>query len=336
MRRITTAVVIGVFAAACGTGSTDVDFDEPASTLFPDEETAETVDGSTTTTQPVGVADLDPELIPGPRPGALGVVVFESVAAPVAAIDGAEWTIETPCGATRSGMAPNPTTATVVIDPTGDAGSDAGAVALSRNAAIADAVRARLESADIATITTRDATADVPAPYRRLVADASGARVMVSIAFVDGVGELGPEAGLEVVHPAADTGSRRLAGLVYAAVDPVIERYAVSWPDDLDPGVRAVLNQRGSDYFTVLQDPSGAARVVVHLPVDPAVAATLWAVADNINPLSVAIADAIVRYLVTEAEGTGFVAPPEVVRDAVATDPAAICVDPIGEVAAGG
>ena len=322
-------VVVGLFSAACGTGSTDLGFDEPVSTLFPDEEVSETVERSTTTTQAVGIDDLDPALVPGPRPDAPGVILFGSVTAPVATMIGSDWTIEISCGAIRSGASPSPTTATVVVDPIGNAGSIAGSVALDRNAAVADAVRARLASADVATISTRDATADVAAGYRRLVADASGARVMVSIAFVDGVGDLGPEPGLEVAHPAADTESRRLAGLLFAAIDPVIARYAVAWPDDLEPGVRAVLNQRGDDYFTVLQEPSRSARVVVHLPVDPDAADALWAVEDNLAPISDSIADAIVRFLVTEDEGNGFVAPPEIVRDAVAADPAATCVDPI-------
>ncbi|MEM9466541.1 MAG: hypothetical protein AAGA90_14295 [Actinomycetota bacterium] len=328
MKRIALAALIGIGAAACGTASTDVDFDEPVPTLFADDDPSDTQQATTTTAPPIGVDDVDPEALPGPVAEAAGVVVFDSVAAAVVDDDGTTWTVETPCGALRSGDTPRPTTAVVVLDPSGDAGSASGADALARNATLAALIRDRLAVAEITAITTRAAPADVAAAYRSRVADAAGARVVVSIALVDGAGEPGPEPALEVVHPAADAESRRLAGLVHEAVAPVIERFSVGWPDDVEPGVRAVLNQRGGDYFTVLQAPSAADRAVVHLPVDPAVADTVWSSEANLAPIGDAIADAIVRHLVTEDEGSGFVAPPEVVRDAAAVDPAATCVDP--------
>lgn len=329
MNRRALVVAFGLVIAGCGTGSTDVAFDEPVPSLFDDSEMTGTGEIVTTTARLLGVDGVDPDVIPAPRLDAAGVVVFESLVAPVVGTEAGTWTVATPCGASRSGEEPSSTTAVVVLDPIGDAATEAGSASLARNARLAELVRDRLVSADIGAISTRDATADVPAPYRREVAEAAGARVVVSIALVEGEAESQPEPSLEIVHPAADTESRRLAGLLHAAVDPVVERFAVDWPADVEPGVRAVLNQRGSDYFAVLQESSGASRAVLHLPVAPEAAETVWASDSNLVPVSDAVADAIVRFLVTEDEGTGFVTPLEVVREAVVADPTATCVDPL-------
>ena len=324
------ALAICVISAGCGTASTDVAFDEPVVTLFGDAETGAVVGKDSAV---LGVDDVDPADIPAPRHDAPGVVDFESLLAPiVAAASGAgaaTWTIETPCGARRSGDTPAAESAVVVLDPTGDAATASGVRALTRNSRLATLVRDRLSAAGISTVSTRNGTADVAAPYRRAAADAAGARVVVSIALVDGVAALGPEPALEIVHPAADIEARRLSGLIHAAVLPVAERLDIGWPTDVEPGVRAVLNQRGSDYFVVLQESSGAARAVLHLPVDPTMIATVWANDRDLVAVSDAIADAIVRYLVTDDEGSGFVAPTEIVRQALIADPATTCVDPL-------
>ena len=335
MTRRALIVAFGLVIAGCGTGSTDVAFDEPVPSLFDDSETTETGETVTTTAPPLGVDGVDPDAIPAPRLDAPGVILFDSLAAPVVGAEAGTWTVATPCGASRTGEEPNPTTAVVVLDPIGDAATETGSAALARNARLAELVRDRLASADIGAISTRDATADVPAPYRREVAEAAGARVVVSIALVEGSAESQPEPALEIVHPAADTDSRRLAGLLHAAVHPVVDRFAVDWPADVEPGVRAVLNQRGGNYFAVLEEPFGAARAVLHLPLDPEVAETVWASDSNLVPVSDAIADAVVRFLVTTDEGTGFVTPLEVVRDAVVADPTATCVDPLAVEAEG-
>jgi hypothetical protein len=328
-------VAASFVAAACGTGSTSVDFDEPVSTLFSEEESVETDDGSTTTTS-IGVEEFDLDQLPGPDPAAPGVVLFDGVAAPVVTMIGDEWTVASPCGGGRSGVAPVPTTALVVVDPLGDPATERGAIELQRSAALTEALQRRLVDVGVSALATRSGLVDVAAPYRRDVALGAGARVMVSVALVDGTGQLGAVPGLEIVHPAADDDARRLAGLLHAAVDPVLGRLSVGWPDDVEPGVRAVLNQQGADYFTVLREPARASRVVLHLPVDPEAGSAIWTAEANLAPFADALADAIVRFLLTEEEGTGFVSPPQVVREAVVGTPAGACVDPIAVDNAGG
>ncbi len=327
MRRVAGLCLAATLAAACGTGSVDLDVEEPTATLFPEADDTETTDSvATTTAAPNALAGLDPTDLPMPRSDAPGVVVLDGIAAPVETIAGGTWTVSTPCGSVRDGTQPSPVTALVALDPAGDAGTGSGAAELARNAAIVDAVRARLAEAGIEAITTRPRDADIPAGYRGRAAAATGARIVVSVAVVDGVAELGASPSLEVVHPAADTDARRLAGLLFAAVEPVVDQVSVGWPTDVEPGVRAVLNQRGDDYFTILREPAEASRVVLHLPVDPD--AVLFADDDSVGRLAEAVAEAIVQHLVSDREGSGFVAPPEVVRDAPIADPAT-CVDPL-------
>ena len=108
---------------------------------------------------------------------------------------------------------------------------------------------------------------------------------------------------------------------------PVVDFLSVGWPADVEPGVRAVLNQRGTDFFGMLREPSGAARIVVHLPVDPA-APTLLAPTGS-EAFADAIADAVARHLVTDDEGDGFVATGDAIRNAPTASSTEACLDPL-------
>ena len=114
MNRRALVVAFGLVIAGCGTGSTDVAFDEPVPSLFDDSETTGTGEIVTTTARLLGVDGVDPDVIPAPRLDAAGVVVFESLVAPVVGTEAGTWTVATPCGASRSGEQPSSTTAVVL------------------------------------------------------------------------------------------------------------------------------------------------------------------------------------------------------------------------------
>lgn len=331
MRHVFWLVFLPALAVGCGTGSVSVDVVEPTVTLFADDDASARVESTTTVVPAAILAALDPTELPAPRSEAPGVVILEGIAAPVTASSVDGWAVTTPCGSNRDGAAPAPISALVALDPAGDARTVPGSLALTRNEAIAEATRSRLVAAGIETLVTRTAGADLAASYRREAAAASGALVVVSIATVEGGAATGTVPALEVVHPAADESGRRLAGLVHAAVAPVVGELSVPWPADVEPGVRAVLNQRGDDYFAMLREPMDAARVVLHLPVSLD-AASAVANQQNRRLIADALAEAIAEHLVSDREGSGFVAPPEVVRSAPISDASAACVDPLAVV----
>ncbi|MEM9519584.1 MAG: hypothetical protein AAGA37_09710 [Actinomycetota bacterium] len=327
MRRRGIVGFVAALAVGCGTGGTDIEFTEPTPTLFSDDADVETTLPPTTVGSPAGLATLDRRDLPSPRP-APGVVIIDGIAAPVLNANDTSWTIETPCGTARTETGTEVEHALVVIDPAGDARTADGATEVERNAALSTTIADRLQAAGIATVITRQGAVDLAASYRREAGVSAGALVVVTVSVVDGVGALTADPSLEVVYPAIDEPSQRLAGLLYADVVSAIDLFSVGWPDDLDSGVRSVLNQRGDDFFTVLQEPSTSARAVVHLPVDPDAASVMWTGGTNRAPLADAIANAIVRWLVTDAEGSGFVTPAHEVRQAEVSS-AGPCIDPL-------
>lgn len=316
-----------LLVAACGTGGTDLAIDEPTPRLF-DDDTDLVTEPTTTTAPTLGIEQLAVAELPEPRDTA-GVVVVDGIALAVDEHTDAGWFARSPCGVVFSGAEPVER-ALVVLDPAGDARIEIDGSSLSEiNHAVADILASELRAAGVDTIITRSADDDVAASTRSEAAAASGALVVVSISIAEGGGELVDEAPLEIAHPASDADSRRLAGLVYESVEPVLADLPGAWTDAGSPGVRAVLNQRGSDFFTLLRESDDHARVVVHLPVLTEDTVDLFRSPVTAVSLAQALAESIARFLLTDEEGRGFVTPAEVVRDAPTTG-AEVCVDPLG------
>lgn len=315
-----------VVAAACGTGGTDLAVDEPVPQLFDDD--ADLVTESTTTAAPtLGIEQLAVAELPQPR-ATTGVVVVDGIALAVDERTDAGWFARSPCGVVFSGDG-SVEQALVVLDPAGDARVEIDGSSLSEiNHTVAEILASELRAAGVDTLLTRDGDDDVAASVRSEAASASGALVVVSISIAEGGGDLVDEAPLEVVHPASDADSRRLAGLVFQSVEPILADMPGAWTAAGDPGVRAVLNQRGTDFFTLLRESDDHARVVVHLPALTDATVDLFRSPVTAVSLAQALADSIARFLLTDEEGRGFVTPTEVVRDAPTTG-AAACVDPI-------
>lgn len=316
-----------LLVTACGTGGTDLAVDEPPPQLFDDD--ADLVTDSTTTAPPgLGIEQLATAELPSPR-DTDGVVVVDGIALAVDERTDAAWFARSPCGVVFSGDAPVEQ-ALVVLDPAGDARVEVDGSSLSEiNHTIAEILASELQAAGVDTLLTRAGDDDIAASVRSEAASASGALVVVSISIAAGGGGLIDEAPLEVVHPASDADSRRLAGLVFQSVEPVLADMPGAWTAAGEPGVRAVLNQRGTDFFTVLRESDDHARVVMHLPVLTDDTVDLFRSPVTAVSLAQALADSIARFLLTDEEGRGFVTPAEVVRDASTTG-AEACADPLG------
>ncbi|MEO0494074.1 MAG: hypothetical protein AAF081_11720 [Actinomycetota bacterium] len=328
MYRVAASIALSaVLAAACGTGGADLAVEEPTPSLFDDAEVI-VVESTTTRPPAVGVEQLAGADLPAPRTPVAGAVVVDGIALAVDEVTATGWFAASPCGAVVSGES-EPVTALVAIDPAGDARVEShGAVVPELNHTIATILASELEAVGVSTIVTRAGDDDVVASVRSAAADASGARVVVSIAIADGGGTLVDAPPLEVVHPAADADGRRLAGLIHQSLVPVLLDLPGAWTASVDPGVRSVLNQRGSDFFTMLREGDDQARVVVHLPALTGDTVDLFRSPVTTVNMGQALADAIARHLLTDEEGDGFVTPGDVVRHAPTASGDA-CVEPL-------
>jgi N-acetylmuramoyl-L-alanine amidase len=303
------ALVLAV-STACVSGGAEVN--EPVPTLFDDDpstvpDTVEETTSSTAATSTVPVADRLPSL-PDDVPGA--VRSDEGAVLPITGTDGDVWFVLGPCGENR--VEPAATAALtgpqhVVLDP-GGVGAD-GEVTL----AIAERAAALLASDGVAVLLTRSTAVEMGAATRGAVPGAVGAAAFVSIVVGDGDGA-STEARPSVFHRADDADSRRLAGLVHHEITSAFAGRDAAYLVADEPGVRPLLNQRGEDYFRVLRASAGVPSARVELPALAENATTLLTEEEGRELQSRALADAVVRYLVTNEEGDGFIDPVEAVR----------------------
>lgn len=335
LRRIVLGLAVLLVVAACGTG--EVTLDEPVPELFPDDSTAPDVQSSeaetsTTTTTTVPVADRLPALTADVS-GA--VVTPTGIIVPVVGPTETGWTVRTPCGREIGldvGTVVGP--AHVVIDP-GHGGSETGAVGeggleeAEVNLAVAQRVAAALEAEGVTVVLTRSTDVRVTLATRAEIAAAVGALAFVSIhhnADPDGASE-GP--GTETWYQIDDPESRRLAGLVYEEVAAALEPYDVDWVADDDAGAKYRLNQRGTDYYGILRESAGTPAVLAELAFlsNPPEEALLATEAFR-DAEAAAVADAVIRFLVTDDAGSGFVEPYDRVEPAGPGGGSTGCEDP--------
>ena len=319
-------------ASACGTD--EVGVDEPVPTLFPPESstTVEPDEPTTTTTTTVPVAELLPPLVDPP----LGAVVTATgVVGPMLERLEAGWRIGTPCGAEAAvGEGVEVGARHVVLDP-GHGGTETGAVGedglleKDLNLDVAIRVAALLEAEGVAVLLTRTDDIRLTLASRAEIARSVDAMALVSIhhnADPDGPSEA---PGTEVWYQIDDPESRRLSGLVYEESFAALEPFAVDWVADDDAGVKYRLNQRGTDYYGILRESAGIPAALAELAFlsNPAEEALL-AGDDYRDTVAAAVADGIIRFLVSADAGSGFVEPYDRVEPAGPGGGAQGCVDP--------
>ncbi len=327
-----------MFAAACGTGGSGVELSEPTPTVFADEaveagDSAPSVDAGdgTTTTAPIAGR------LPQPRIGGLGVVEIDGMTLAVTAATTDGWAVLSPCGAqVEIGDVVPRSNVLVVLDP-GHGGDDRGATSdastadeADLNLSVALAASADLEDRGVPVILTRTDDVTLPGTARSAVVGPSGALVFVSIHHRGDEGEPVVEPHTEVFHQVGSDSSRRLAGLVHEELTAALTVAGVDWTATAQPGVKHLLNQRGSDYFTVLRETPDAASVLVEVAslASPSGAALLDS-DEGRQREARALSEAIVRFLVTADAGNGYVEPAEQVREAPTGGGESECIDPI-------
>ncbi|MDG2028528.1 MAG: N-acetylmuramoyl-L-alanine amidase [Acidimicrobiales bacterium] len=326
IHRLSVLVVLVLAAGGC---AGDADGSDPVPTLFGDdaESTSSTLDAddatsTTVTTTTLPIRDRLPEL-PSDIPGA--VRADDGTIRAIVGTDGEVWDVRGACRAeavepAASAVLVGPQH--VVLDPDGGGDGSAGAgLVLS----LTDVVAAELVAVGIAVAATRESDVALSAPTRGAAGPAVGAAAFVTLAL----GEAG-DATSDVVRPAVfhqidDPESRRLGGLVHEALVAAWLDEDGPWAVGEEPGVRPLLNQRGEDYFVVLQASAGVPAVRVEVLADGERETALLENEEGRLQIGTAIADAIARFLVTDETGSGYVDPVETVRQAPTSNTPGAC-----------
>ncbi len=281
-----------------------------------DVDTAATATGEAQATVPTTLPLAD--RLPSPRAG-LGVLELDGYAVPILqrTVDG--WLILSPCGNevdVAEGV--ERTGAHVVLDP------DPAAVPIAR------AIERRLAPSGVSTVLSRWTNVSIDATTRAALAEPSGAHVFVTLRMVLGDTSRIGAAEVGVVHQVDSEESRRLGGLMYANLTHAMDGLSDSWPGLDEPGVRPLLNQRGSDFFVVLRETGDTPAVVVDIPgLGVPALIELLSTSDGQAAMAMAVATAVEQFLGTAASGSGYVDPIELVRDAPTGGSSTECDDPL-------
>jgi len=332
-------VALALVTTACGTGDGGIELVDPTPTLFA-EDSLPIDDASTSESAASDTVEAEVHLrdrLPSARLGGLGVIEIADIVVPVTAATAAGWEVATPCGSTVeiSDREPHPAVL-VVLDP-GHGGGDDGAVSDDPqlreddlNLAVALATAIELESQGVATVITRSGDVELPASARASLAGPSGALVFISIHHRAEEGTLGVRPGTEVFHQIESEDSRRLAGVIHEELTAALSVAGVDWATPAEPGVKHLLNQRGSDYFTVLRDTPDVASVLVEVAsLATRSGATFLSTTEGRQREAAALSEAVIRFLVTSDAGSGYVEPVERVREAPSGVGTSECLDPL-------
>ena len=207
--------------------------------------------------------------------------------------------------------------ATVVLDP-GHGGKETGAIGPGGltekevNLQVAKDAAEALRTNGVAVVLTREQDYRASLAFRAAVAGAVRPAALVSIHH-----NSEPDGPLE--HPGSETyyqfhsaDSKRLAGLLEEEARAALTPYGAQWVGDRDAGAKWRLNDRGTDYYSILRRPAEL-RVTAALAelafVSNASEEALLARRDVQQAEGAAVARAILRFLHTQDAGSGFTIP---------------------------
>lgn len=179
---------------------------------------------------------------------------------------------------------------------------------------MARAAKRALEAQGITVLLTRTADYRATVQTRATIARAVKPRAVVSVHHNGGPASPSEAPGTQTVYQSQSAESRRLAGLLYEEVSRAFARQpGIAWHGGDAAGATSVPDNSGADYYGILRQ-SDVTTVIsegAFLSSSQAEAALLARPAVQ-QAEGDAIALAIRRFLITEAPGSGFVAPPSV------------------------
>jgi len=222
--------------------------------------------------------------------------------------------ILTPCGNERliRGGAPFGRTS-VVVDPGHGGQVDTGAVAPTGlpekeiNLLVAQAVERILIGQGISAVLTRSGDYASPLNVRAHLADTVGADLMVSIHHNAPSPGPSAEPGIEVFVQDGSSRSERLGGLLWEQAMEALDVFEIAWVAADDAGVMTVLNSGGDDAYGIIRHPRTPTALIELGYISNQAEAELYRDPRYVPVAAGAIARAIVKYLQSEDEGSGFV-----------------------------
>jgi N-acetylmuramoyl-L-alanine amidase len=317
------ALLVVVAACSNGAGALTTTIGAPSTTSSSTTTTTALVE-TTTIVEPTTTIPEEARALVTPT----GVVVAVLEETPAA------YRVTTPCGneamvgeGTPVGNTP------VVIDPGHGGEVDTGAVGANGlmekhlNLEVAQALQAGLIVRGVPVLLTRTADYASRLGVRADLADRVDADLLLSVHHNAPTPGPSPTPGTEIFIQSASERSRRLGGLVYTRVKAALSTFDVDWAAAPDAGVLTVLSTRGNDAYGMLRGPRSVSVLAELAYISNPPEAELLATTEYVEAVSDALADAIERYLGTEATGAGYVAEPRVFNPQPGIG-GALCVDP--------
>jgi N-acetylmuramoyl-L-alanine amidase len=302
-------------------------------------EARTTTTSSPTTSQPTTTTAISTTTSVSPPPTTIpedvrALITPTGVAVAVLGETPSGYRVTTPCGNEAMVSEGTPVgSTTVVLDPGHGGEVDTGAVGANGlmekhlNLNVAHAVQAVLIGRGIPVLLTRTGDYASRLGVRTDLADRVDAELLLSIHHNAPTPSPSPTPGTEVFIQSDSERSHRLGGLVYTRVKAVLSEFDVEWTAAPDAGVLTVLSTRGNDAYGVLRGPSTVSVLAELAYISHPPEAELFATPDYIEAVSQALADAIERYLDTEATGAGYIAEPRVFNPQPGIG-SSLCVDP--------
>jgi N-acetylmuramoyl-L-alanine amidase len=221
----------------------------------------------------------------------------------------------TPCGAEATVRGIGVAGAHVVLDP-GHGGGEPGAVGASGtlekdvNLAVAVEAKRQLEARGATVVLTRPSDYRVTLASRGALVSALDPLVFVSIHHNAAPDERRAAPGSETYYQVASPASKRAAGLLYEELVAAFEPYDIEWAADRDAGAKYRTRSDGTDYYGILRRSGGTPAVLSEAAfISNPPEETLLADPAFQRVEAGALTDAIVRFVTTEDEGSGFVTP---------------------------
>ena len=287
-----------------------------ASSSTTTESTTTTTEPTTTTTAPTTTTTVGPRwpALAGGPPKAV-VTPTGVVLAVLRANGDGTFAARTPCGGEATVRGTPLTGAHVVLDP-GHGGEEPGAVGPAGtlekavNLAIAEETKRQLEALGATVVLTRTGDYRITLLARGAIATSLAPSVFVSIHHNADPDEERATPGSETYFQIASPESKRAAGLVYEELYEAFDSYDVQWVADRDAGAKYRPANDGGDYYGILRRSAGVPAVLSEAAFisNPAEEALLTDPAFQ-KVEAAALTKAIVRFVTTDDQGTGYVTP---------------------------
>lgn len=244
------------------------------------------------------------------------------------------WEVTTPCGnevkLADATIAESPQ---VLLDP-GHGGDETGSVTVGGiaekdiNLRVARRVRQHLEGASISVSMLRDNDTRITVPVRSAIANALEPDLFVSIHHNGGSTGESAEPPVEVFHQHDSGESKRMAGLLFEAIDAELSSFSYPWPANSFAGAQPRYNREGGDLYGVLRRTEVPAVLSEAFYLDGSTGDLIASNPQVLEAEAHAIASSIVRFLETDDFGSGFTKGQQMTLLAPNSGDGSGCVDP--------